>query len=90
MIVKYRHALGLTQEILAARLQRRGLDVSRERLSNMESGRTRVPDDVLINLHSIFKVPMIRLFPRDVQELDEKFVKFAEEHAARKSAPRKP
>jgi transcriptional regulator with XRE-family HTH domain len=74
-VAKIRHELGWSQEILAARLQREGLDVSRQMLANMESDRTQMPDYILIGLQKVFRIPLIRLFSIEVQRLDEEFAR---------------
>jgi transcriptional regulator with XRE-family HTH domain len=70
----------MTQDTLAARLQCEGLDVTREVVSNMENGRTQIPDDYLPYFQKALRVPIVLLFPKDVQALDEKF---SRRHAAK-------
>ncbi len=72
-LARLRFERGWTQEILAARLQCQKVDISRQRLANMESGRTQVPDDLIPEFQKAFAVSIVRFFPRAVQELDEKF-----------------
>ena len=72
-LAKKRHELGLSQEITAARLQRAGVDVSRQMLANMECGRTQITDKHLVGFQKVFRICIIRLFPVDVQVLDEHF-----------------
>ena len=74
-LAKKRHELGLSQEITAARLQREGVDVSRQMLANMECGRTQITDKHLIGFQKVFRICIIRLFPLDVQASDEKFAR---------------
>ena len=72
-LAKKRHELGLSQEIMAARLQREGVDVSRQMLANMESGRTQITVKHLIGFQKVFRTCLIRFFPLEVQILDEQF-----------------
>ena len=76
-LAKKRHELGLSQEIMAARLQREGVDVSRQMLANMESGRTQITDKHLIGFQKVFRTCLIRLFPLEIQILDEQFAQRA-------------
>lgn len=77
-VAKLRFERKWTQEILAARLQCQGVNVSREVLANIESGRTQVTDEHLIAFQTVFGVRIIRFFPKPVQELDETYA--AREH----------
>lgn len=52
---RLRRAAGLTQAQTAARLQVQGLDISREILSQMESGRYNIPVPVLKALKELHK-----------------------------------
>lgn len=52
---RLRRAAGLTQAQTAARLQVQGLDISREILSQMESGRYNIPVPVLKALKELYK-----------------------------------
>lgn len=52
---RLRQAAGLTQAQTAARLQVQGLDISREILSQMESGRYNIPVPVLKALKELYK-----------------------------------
>lgn len=72
-LAKKRHELGLSQEFMAARLQRHGVDVSRQMLANMECGRTQITDKHLIGFQKVCRIRLIRLFPLEVQALDEQF-----------------
>ena len=74
-LAKKRHELGLSQEITAARLQREGVDVSRQMLANMERGRTQITDKHLIGFQKVFRTCLIRLFPLEIQILDEQFAR---------------
>lgn len=70
-LVKLRLELGLTQEMAAARLQCKGVNISRQMLANMESGRTQVTDKHLIGFQKVFGTRIMRLFPLMVQLLEE-------------------
>ena len=76
-----------TQEILAARLQCQGVNVSRLMVAKIELGYNKVNEDLIIGLQKVFCIPIIQLFPKEIQDLDEKFT---QEAAARslKSRPR--
>ena len=76
-LAKKRHELGLSQEFMAARLQREGVDVSRQMLANMECGRTQITDKHLIGFQKVFRTCLIRLFPLEIQILDEQFAQRA-------------
>lgn len=86
MITKLRSERGWTQDVLAARLQCHGVNVSRQILANMECGRTQVTGDQLAGFQKVFRVRMIQFFPRAIQELD---VKFAELEKFHSSSPRR-
>lgn len=86
-LAKKRHELGLSQEFMAARLQREGVDVSRQMLANMESGRTQITDKHLIGFQKVFRTCLIRLFPLEIQILDEQFAQRANDQP--KGSPRR-
>jgi transcriptional regulator with XRE-family HTH domain len=73
VVIKLRYERGWSQEILAARLQCQEGDVSRDVVANIESGRQKVSDKHIRALQKAFEVPVVRLFPKTVQDLDEKF-----------------
>jgi transcriptional regulator with XRE-family HTH domain len=75
MVIKLRFERRWSQEVLAARLQCQEADISRDVLANIESGRTQVTDKHIRALQKAFGVQVVRLFPKLVQELDEKFAK---------------
>lgn len=62
----------LSQEALAARLQCDGLDISRQMLANIETGRKRVEDEMLPFFQRALRVPIICFFSREVREFDVK------------------
>ena len=72
-LAKLRHQLGLNQEDMSARLQRHGVDISRQMLANMECGRTQITDIHLVGYLKVFRICLIELFPLEVQALDAKF-----------------
>ena len=80
VLVKLRAERGWTQEVLATRLQREGVDVSRQMLANMECGRTQMTDRFLIGCQKVFRISLIRLFPLDVQTLDKLYVQREKEN----------
>lgn len=55
-----------TQEALAAKLQVAGWDVSRESLAKLESRFRRAPDCELLFLSKVLGVPVIELFPANL------------------------
>lgn len=54
-------------------LQLKGQDVSRDVLARMELGITRVNIELLLALQGVFCLPIIRFFPKDIQDLDALF-----------------
>ena len=73
VVIKLRFERGWSQEVLAARLQCQEDDISRDVVANIESGRQQITDKHIRALQKAFEVPVVRLFPKTVQELDEKF-----------------
>ena len=73
-VARLRFERGWTQDLLAARLQCQGADVSRQMLANIESGRTQVTDEHILAFQKVFKVRIVMLFPKSAQELDERLV----------------
>jgi transcriptional regulator with XRE-family HTH domain len=71
-VARLRFERGWTQDLLAARLQCQGADVSRQMLANIESGRTQVTDEHILAFQKVFKVRIVTLFPKSAQELDER------------------
>ncbi len=64
-----------TQEILAARLQCEGVEISRQGVARIELGHVRVNEDVILGLQKVFQVPIIRLFPKEIQDRDAKLAR---------------
>jgi transcriptional regulator with XRE-family HTH domain len=69
----------MTQDTLAARLQCEGLDITRDVLANMESGRTEVSDDHLPFFQKALRVPIVLFYSKEIQERDELFRRRREE-----------
>jgi transcriptional regulator with XRE-family HTH domain len=69
---------GMSQDMLAARLTCKGFSVTREKLSNMENGRTLIRDRDLPYFQKALGVPLVMLYSQEVQE-DEK--KYAQQYA---------
>ena len=69
-IRKVRYAQELTQDQLAARLQRAGWDVSRVSIAKIESQLRWVADCELFMLAHVLQVPIVELFPgvREVKQ----------------------
>ena len=72
-VSRLRYERNWTQDILVARLQCEGVDISRQMLARIELGHTKVSDAILIGLHRVFRIPIVRFFPQEVQILDERF-----------------
>ncbi len=73
IVARLRYERDWTQEILAAQLQCKGANVSRETLAKIELGLTKATDEFIIGLQKVFRIQIIRLFPKDTQELDAQF-----------------
>lgn len=89
VVAKLRFERKWTQEILAARLQCQGVDVSRDMLANIESGRTKVTDEQIAGFQRAFGVRIILFFPKSVQELDEKLAQHESTWPLKRRRPRK-
>jgi len=72
-IAYVRSQQNLSQDNLVARLQCDGLDISRDVLANIETGRKRVEDYMLPYFQRALDVPMARFFPQAVRDDDAKF-----------------
>ncbi len=59
---KHRLAAGLSQELVAAKLQARGLDISREIISQMELGKYSIRISVLFALVDLYNTPVQDFF----------------------------
>lgn len=62
-----------SQDYLAIQLQCVGVDVSRDMLARIELGITRVNLEFIIGLQRVFRLPVIRFFPKHIQDLDAQF-----------------
>lgn len=80
-VVRLRLARNWTQETLAAKLQCRGTDISRQMLANIESRRTNVTDAHIIAFQKVFDVPLVQLFPNDIQERDARLAEAGDKNA---------
>ena len=69
---KFRNGKDWTQEVLAAKLQMEGWDVSRESVAKLEAQFRRVPDCELLFLAQVLDVEVADLFPAklDLRRLD--------------------
>ena len=63
-VAKVRTAKGLSQDALAGKCQRAGLDVSRGTLAKIESGIRCVSDSELLYLAKALEVSVSELFPK--------------------------
>ncbi len=59
---KFRLATGMSQEIVAAKLQTQGLDVHRKIISQMELGEYSIRVSVLLALADLYKTPIQDFF----------------------------
>jgi transcriptional regulator with XRE-family HTH domain len=59
-----------TQEILAAKLQASGVDITRLSVARIEYGILKVDDTVLAGLQRVFRRPIIQFFPQEIQVFD--------------------
>ena len=59
---KYRLATGMSQEIVAAKLQTQGLDIHRKIISQMELGEYSVRVSVLLALADLYHTPIQDFF----------------------------
>ncbi len=59
-----------TQKTLAAKLQCRGVDISRLSVARIEYGIIKVNDKVLAGLLRVFRLPIIQFFPQEIRDLD--------------------
>lgn len=73
-VAYWRYQNKWTQKTLAARLQCLGFNISREMVANIEVGLRGVEDNWLVGFQRVFRIPLIRLFPQDVQSLDVELI----------------
>ena len=88
-VIRLRSERGWTQEVLAARLQCSGADITRDMLANIETGRTQITDDHITAFQKVFQVEVIKLFPKAVQELDERFAARDRQHPIKRRPQRR-
>jgi transcriptional regulator with XRE-family HTH domain len=65
-IAKLRNERKWTQEMLAAKLQIQGCDITRDVIANIESRRSPVTDKQILHFMRVFQVPLTEIFPSDV------------------------
>ena len=70
MVAKLRFEFGLTQDMLVARMQCRGVVITRDVLANVELGRTKATDLHLLGFQRAFDRQIICFFPLEIQGLD--------------------
>lgn len=63
---KWRKKKGWSQEFLAAKLQLRGWNISRDSLASLELQRRRVPDCELLYLARVLGIGLDDLFPKNL------------------------
>ena len=78
-IAYLRSAKGMSQETLAARLTCKGFPASREKVSNIENGRTFLRASDLPYFQKALGVPLAMLYAQEVQNDDKKY---AQQYAA--------
>ena len=66
---KHRRKSGLSQELVAAKLQAQGLDISREIISQMELGKYSIRVSVLLALADLYHTP-IECFFEDLERFE--------------------
>lgn len=71
MLGRLRYERGLTQDMLAARLQIQGCDITRDIIYNIEARRSVVTDKQLVHLVRIFKLRLCDLFPDEIRKTEE-------------------
>ncbi len=64
-----------TQDRLATKLQCAGVDISRLSVARIEYGILKVNDTILAGLQKVFRIPIVLLFPQEIQDLDADFTK---------------
>ena len=70
MVAKLRFERGWTQDTVVARMQCRGVVITRDVLASIETGRTKATDLHLLGLQRAFDVQIICFFPDEIQKLD--------------------
>ena len=72
-IAHLRYQRKWTQEVLAAKLQQEGYDISRETVAWIETGRRGVSDELLVGFLKVFHLPFDCFFPPEIQKLSIKY-----------------
>ncbi len=70
MVAKLRFERDWTQDILVARMQCRGVKITRDVLASIEVGRTKATDQHLLGFQRAFDLQIICFFPEEIQKLD--------------------
>jgi transcriptional regulator with XRE-family HTH domain len=89
-VAYWRYQNKWTQETLAARLQCLGYGISREMVANIEVGLRGVEDNWLVAFQKVFRLPIIRFFPQEIQDSDAEFGKRAPAPLPGPDPPKKP
>jgi transcriptional regulator with XRE-family HTH domain len=74
-VAYWRYQNKWTQKTLAARLQCRGYDISREMVANIEAGLRGVEDNWLVGFQEVFGLSIVQFFPKEVRDADIEFAK---------------
>ena len=61
-LCKYRQEARLSQELVAAKLQAQGIDISREIISQMERGKYNIRVSILLALAELYRTPIQDFF----------------------------
>jgi transcriptional regulator with XRE-family HTH domain len=72
-VSRLRAQQGWTQEELATKLQCEGVDISRLSVARIEYRIIKVNDTVLGGLQRVFRIPIIKFFPKHIQDSDATF-----------------
>jgi transcriptional regulator with XRE-family HTH domain len=65
-VAKLRHQKGWTQDLLAARIQLSGYDITRQMIANIESRRSSISDCRIVMFAHVFNVGIGALFPTNI------------------------
>jgi hypothetical protein len=86
----WRNQYRWTQKTLAARLQCLGFGISREMVANIEAGLRGVEDNWLVGFQKVFRLPVIRFFPQEIQDSDADYCKCASGQLSDSKPPKTP
>lgn len=67
-VAYWRNRIGWTQKTLAARLQCRGFNISREVVALVEAGLRGVEDNWLPAFQEVFDISIIEFFPKEIRD----------------------